>query len=499
MKQGQIMNYIRSAFITLLLFGLVQIPCAGASQHANSSFQTSHINLSPIFYEASNPQKHTWVIEILGPFLTFYHQSDKSGWLFRPFFSWDHQKKSKDFYYLYPLGRWETTGNETSWRLTPLFRGESNEKKQTGSSYDKFFWPVFWGRNKTGQFYWGIFPIYGNIYNRFGRDKITFFLWPLYAHSTWDKNSQLTLLWPFYSKFSGPDEQGIKLWPFYEHLTSPGNWEKGFIMWPFFFRKKDLKDPKYHEWMFLPFYAVQYQGEKTSRTFLWPFFRVVKDPEEDYLKVEAPWPFFTYTSGKNIFNIELWPIIGHKKTPEDSSNYFLWYVFSRDALKTKKQKLITWRLLLFSKLVYREDLKGNEVYVKRRIWPLFNYINVDNKDYWFAFPELNPFDIKKMDQMYGSIFHLIEIKRTPHTGYTKILWGLYRHYWNPKEDYLALTFLFSKDQTPCSDRWTILGGLFGEQWKHGRKQYIIFFEPTSWWGSIFHLNNHRHSGTLSTK
>jgi len=449
---------------------------------------TWHFNLSPLFYAASNKKQDKWVVEFLGPFFTFYHSKKQSGWLFKPLFSWKHTTKEKRFYYLYPLGKWQEEDSESSWYFVPFFKGNT-QPEQSGEQYSRFYWPIFWGRNKKGEFFWGVFPLYGTIYNRYGMNKIKFILWPLYTRSEWGKNYRLTMPWPFFSIIRGPDEHGIKIWPLYEHIISPGRWEKRFVLWPFYLEKRDLKNPKSYQWMFLPFYAKQVEGNFTSQSFLWPFFRIAHNPDDNLTEVEAPWPFIRYSKDNSSLNVQLWPLIGFEKTPNISSYYFIWSCFSHDKQKLNDGSILSsWRLLFFSKLETETNKKDRVIYKKVRIWPLFNYKRV-NQNYWFAFPELNPFDIPGIDLMYGSIFHILEIKRTPESGYTKFLWGLYRHYWNRTTDYKAISFLYSSERSGNIKKWCILGGLFGRITKGRQKNFIIFFKPTSWWGKLFHRKN----------
>ncbi len=474
-------------------------------------FTTWHFNLSPLFYVASNRDNHSWVVDFLGPFFTFYHSKSQSGWLFKPFFSWKDTNLEKRFLYLYPLGKWQYKNGETSWYFVPFFKGESQKISSKKEGYARFYWPIFWGKTKEGKKFWGIFPIYGTIYNRYGLDKIKFILWPLYTKSIWDKNYRITMPWPFFSYIEGPDEHGIKIWPLYEHIVSPGKWEKRFILWPFFLEQKDLENPhKSYQWMLLPFYAKQVEGNFTSQSFLWPFFRIAHNPDDNLTEVEAPWPFIRYSKDNDSFSMELWPIVGVKRSPNLSSSYFIWSCFSHDKQRLGGgDTLSSWRLLFFSKIETETNIQDKTIYKKVRIWPLFNYKQV-NKNYWFAFPEVNPFDIPGIDLMYGSIFHILELKRTSNSGYTKFLWGLYRHYWNKSEDYRAISFLYSSQQQGNMKKWCILGGLFGRITNGVGKEFIILFKPTSWWKRLFFrtkrknisdlkLNTKKMSCNLATK
>ncbi len=469
-----------------------------ANSQRNNFSLTWHLNLSPLFYIASNKSKDTWVVEFLGPFFTFYHSNNQEGWLFKPLFSWKKTKKKERFLYLYPLGKWESENGESSWYLVPFFRGNSQKTASNKKNeYTKFYWPIFWGKTKTGESFWGIFPLYGTIYNHYGLDKLRFILWPLYTKSVWGKNYRITMPWPFFSYIKGPDEHGIKIWPLYEHIVSPGKWEKRFILWPFFLEKKDLKNPKRsYQWMLLPFYAKQVEGNFTSQSFLWPFFRIANNPDDNLTEVEAPWPFIRYSKDNNSLNMQLWPLIGFKNAPNLSSYYFIWSCFSHDKQRFNDGSILSsWRLLFFSKIETETNNKEQITYEKCRIWPLFNYKRV-KQCYWFAFPEINPFDIPEIDLMYGSIFHILELKRTSNAGYTKFLWGLYRHYWNKNENYRAISFLYSSQQNRNVKKWCILGGLFGRITKGVQKEFIILFKPISWWRRIFHLDNKKNFSDL---
>src|SRR4030043_113604 len=175
------------------------------------------INFWPIFQYISDPMEGTQEIEGLGPF--FYWKKDpyQGQWGIRPLLYWTGDEKES-------LWRWEY--------------------------------------------------IYRFLLDRYGKDEIRFYLWPLYGESTSEGVHTTNLLWPFFSFIKGEKKRGGRFWPFYGRKEEFGVSKSEFFLWPIFLKQtKEIDtDNPVNEWMVFPFYIAKESKHFESKTFLWPFF-----------------------------------------------------------------------------------------------------------------------------------------------------------------------------------------------------------------------------------
>ena len=171
-----------------------------------------------------------------------------------------------NYTFLFPLGK----STEEKSYFVPFYMRHSGV-----GEHDTTLFPVFWG--ETGErSYGGVFPFYGRLYNRFRRDEIGFFLWPLYSYSNSDGSTRTNVLWPFFSFYSGYQE-GFKIGPLYGQRRWGDERKATFVLWPFFI--KDEKVPQYGQ----PDQQCSGRCPSTCRR---------SPPGPSFYAVL--WPFFTY-------------------------------------------------------------------------------------------------------------------------------------------------------------------------------------------------------------
>ena len=133
---------------------------------------------------------------------------------------------------LFPLGK----STEEKSYFFPLYTRHEGEEE-----HDVAFFPFFYGKTH-GRSYGGVFPLYGTLYNRFRRDEIGFFLWPLYGYSKGDGASRTNVIWPLFSIYSG-SQQGFKVGPLYGQRQWGNERKSMFVLWPFSYGTKKGSTP----------------------------------------------------------------------------------------------------------------------------------------------------------------------------------------------------------------------------------------------------------------
>lgn len=488
-------NRIRGhRFFAACLFWLVFFLSASSGFAAETADDTleapstasTRLDLSPLFFFLSAPAGGSSEHEAIGPIFHSYSTPEATGWAIRPLLAYTKTPERRHLEFFYPLGAWEKTAEVTRWQLIPFFSGRREFDQKKEGSYHRSFWPIFWGRTEDGAGYGGLFPLYGRFFERYGRDRITFALWPLYSASEWDGHRHRSLLWPIFAKTRGPKENGWRLWPLWGHTRRAGQWERCFLLWPIFLdEKKNLStENPLHRWMVWPLY-IREQGLHGSRhMFLWPFFHIYRNPVQGIVQWDLPWPFLGYASGPNYRSWRIWPLIGKRQTETSSSRFVLWPAYSGETLSADdnrgRKEVHNW--LLFTKIMHQWDHSGGTTEVLTRIWPFYSYHREPSGVRFGFAPAILPFETKGFHRMYGPFLCLYEFQtESDGAGRSKALWGLYRHDWTDSRHHVSLSVLFSIGWSKRERDWALLGGLLGMKQHEGMRDYVVFFRPIAAW------------------
>src|SRR5690606_20515664 len=132
----------------------------------------------------------------------------------------------------------------------------------TSSGHHEQFniWPIYFSRD-TGveeTSYRAVFPIYGDITQRFSQDRMSWVLFPLYGRFENRGETTTTVPWPFLKLVSGEDRHGVELWPLAGQRGHEGVYSDKFLLWPLIYRKEtglNTDTPSLKAGV-LPFYAL---------------------------------------------------------------------------------------------------------------------------------------------------------------------------------------------------------------------------------------------------
>jgi hypothetical protein len=377
------------------------------------------INIAPVFYYRSNVEGTTF--NALGP---VFEKTGKSTAV-RPLFFKDEDETD----FLYPLGR----SHDGTTRFIPIYYSENN-----GPETHTTIFPVFWGKY-YGKSYGGVFPLYGKMIHRFGKDEAEFCLWPIYMKTSVSEKNTYTMLWPIFTYSKGTS---YKMFPVY-------GWEKHrgsvtqYMFWPFLFRERGDKNMD----AFLPFFQYTTWNDAWSASVLWPLFSFGKDSGRNQTTIDAPWPLIKYARGEynqtmvfpfyynyeraNTYktNMYMWPIWFQAVTSDPANNYykknvrFLVLVSSRDTVK-----------------------QGNKSY-QLNLWPLY-YITRDEDMTFWHFPSVFPFDYPGVENNWAPIFTFVSYERKLDKSHFDLLWKTFYVEKNAEFMRWALSFLVSFENRP---------------------------------------------------
>lgn len=175
--------------------------------------------------------------------------------------------------YLFPFyyNRTETRFNRPEKDLFILPFWFQGSEGNTGQYFILF--PIIWYANnarvevplfpKRAVTFGAIFPLAGDVRGYFNRDRITFFLWPLFVYSHdghgQDYNAIYSFVWPITGLYKGPEVSGFRLWPLFATVRKKDEYTRSYWLWPLGHHRKgrisktnaDQEDVT----LFLPFYA----------------------------------------------------------------------------------------------------------------------------------------------------------------------------------------------------------------------------------------------------
>jgi len=456
--------------------------------HAYEDSVEKRLNLWPLTVYSKHKVKKYERKEFLGPFIYQYRFEEENGTSFRPLVSYVKAPEEKKAYFLSPLGLYRSDNETSTYKLIPLINRRIDKvepEEKEGSKWEYF--PVFWGKTAYNETYGGFFPIYGKYKKRFGREEVTFFLWPLYSKVVYEDYQAYNILWPFI-RVAKPLREGdtsyggFKFWPFYGHFKE-GEEERKFVLWPFYIKniyRDDTGNFEEKTWYF-PFYGKEETETYTKTSYLWPFFQKVCAKDYSYCQIDAPWPFYRCISGEKIHGQRFWPLYGFVKKEDSLDSFILWpfYFYKEDHFakgnSTYFEKEHRFLLLSIENEVFENGTQTSRTF---RLWPFYySYENYQKGEKVQYFPALLPFYDEGMERNYGAFLKLFEIYELKDYQFVKILWGLYRYERIGQREIQELAFLFRRvmDKELKTNYIEFLEGLLGFGTIENKPVFKIFY------------------------
>ena len=302
-------------------------------------------------------------------------------------------------------------------------------------SYQFTLLPIWYnGRDKGGEAYWGLAPIYGTHPHVAGMYGLKFALWPLWTRYSIPRGREWlttdTVLFPF---FSWRSDGAWSVWPLYG-VNYQRESDHRYFMWPIatwasYREDRDTAGAGW-SWMLWPLYGQVRRERESQDLFLPPLFSYAKtaSPARERfgetgqdVRLRCPWPFFEYESTAARKRISVWPLYES--------------VENRRRLDGKTDSSITrfgWRLFE----IYRDE-KG-EVEETRffplwasgcghfRIWPLWES---DTEGDVVTSRTLSLFPVRwvpAIDRNWAKFWTFYEKRECPVYVDHSLLWGIIR-------------------------------------------------------------------------
>jgi hypothetical protein len=426
-------------------------------------------------------------VEILGPLFTWRGDEQGSAWGIRPFMylTEDPAQELWRWEFLYPLGKYQfKEGNRKSY-LVPfsLLRNEvttsAPERREKASS----FLTAFWGETDEGEKYGGFFPIAGRLKERFGRDEIAFYLWPFYSRIEDEGEITWRTPWPIYSRMGGAAE-GLYIWPLWGHKMRDREYDKGFILWPFYtYINQDLDtDNPLRKRFYLPFYATVRSPRGRVDIFIPPLVFHQWAYDSSFEKWEFPWPFLTRVKGEGVREWQVFPLFRLRDEEQKKRFYVLWPLYKYEWDRVTSEEEEVRRFLLINKYRIVKELGTGREALDANFWPLFDYRRgLMGEVRLHIFPLLPLHDEGMERNIYPLLWAYRYIRSPEGETLSDLLWGLYRRRTSPQNSSTQFAFLLRINKKGDDKRsLSFLEGLirYYHDAQEGGKMGFFFMDPS---------------------
>lgn len=401
---------------------------------------------------------------------------------FRPFYvrKVDPDGRATDIYALPPLFSWHATPFGSRWKIFSLIQREAREPEATpgerlGERAVFEVWPFYLSR-QTGSpetSYRAVFPLYGDITHRFGLDRWSWVLFPLYGRFEKNGVTTTTAPWPFVKILRGEGNRGHELWPLFGRREKDGVYREQFYLWPLIYKnehKLDEETPAVRSG-FLPFFARTRNADSRSETYVWPFFGYFdRTAPRRYHETRYFWPLFVQGRGDDRFVNRWAPFYTHSSGRGVGKTWILWplwrqRVSDEGALRQTKRQVL---YILYNSTTQRSAANPALAPAhKTHLWPLFTAW--DNGAGRKQTQALSPLEVffphnETVRLVYNPLFALYRHDETaPGAWRRSLLWNAVT--WRRDATALASEFhlgpLFGATRRGGEKRYALLGGCVG--------------------------------------
>lgn len=290
-------------------------------------------NSWPLFVRPEKPDGTIKSSEYLVPFLfQKIHADGASVQGFRPVYLHVRECGRETTMLFYPLFTWQKEAGYRYFSFPQLinYRRQTERHRQTIRDFD--VWPFYFSRERgdPDESYRAAFPLGGTIRHRFGKDRIHFVLFPLYAEVERNGAHTTHASWPFLRLIEGGGHKGFKFWPLFGHRRREGDYDDKFYLWPLIYHSTNHLSQSQPDVKLgvLPFYTRETAPGYINENYLWPFFgyshrtEPVKYHEQRYL-----WPFLVQGRG-DVRYVNRWaPIYTHSVVKGYDKTWLAWPLY----------------------------------------------------------------------------------------------------------------------------------------------------------------------------
>lgn len=348
-------------------------------------------------------------------------------------------------------------------------------------------WPLYFSRD-TGDpatSYRALLPLHGTIKNRFGRDSLSWTLFPLHADVAKDGAHTTYAPWPFIRRTHGAGRRGFEFWPLGGRRETEGEAAFTYALWPLIYSQRtglNTAEPG-KKFGVLPLYTRDAGPGHRSENWLWPFFGYThRTAPHRYDEQRWFWPFLVQGRGDHK-TVNRWAPFYSRSVVRGYDKTWVFWPLLRHAT-WEEQGLVHERaeLLYFVWWSLEQRSLANPAAApasKRHLWPLFS--TWDNGAGRRQVQLFSPFEVffphnDRVRQLYTPLFAVYRHdRRSADEAHASLLWGAVTWHRVGNEREFHLGPLLGYRAHPGGSRAALLGGLFGLQ-RHARGWRPFLFD-----------------------
>jgi hypothetical protein len=278
----------------------------------------------------------------LGPLIEWQRTADERFFAIRPLFAVSRSAAATSRgELLYPLATWQRSADETSVRFLGLgsyVRRDSPPPERPYTRELTIFPLVFYHRGPTVGTSLSLIPLYANLENFFGYERVEMLLFPLFLKLHEPLYDRTWLPFPFLSRVGGRAGAGLRVWPLWGHTVLGADYESRYVGWPFYIRAIEHpgREGEVTTRISWPFFSSIDGPRVHSRSYgfllIFPLYTETVDLKSDTETTGFPWPFWTVERDRKTgerLGLRLTPFYEDRRTATMESVFYLWPFYRR--------------------------------------------------------------------------------------------------------------------------------------------------------------------------
>jgi hypothetical protein len=280
-------------------------------------------------------------VRLLGPLIEWQRAGDERFFAIRPLFATRAGETASGGELLYPFATWQRSADETSIRFLGLGSYVRRESPQAERPYTReltIFPLVFYHRGPTAGTSFSLIPLYANLENFFGYERVQMLLFPLFLKLYEPLYERTWLPFPILSRVGGRAGAGLRVWPLWGHTVLGADYESRYVCWPFYIRAVEHpgREDQVTTRISWPFFSSIDGPRIHSRSYafllIFPLYTKTVDLKSDTETTGFPWPFWTVErdlkTGEQL-TLRLTPFYEDRRTATMESVFYLWPFYRR--------------------------------------------------------------------------------------------------------------------------------------------------------------------------